>query len=160
MRRDIAPSLRPPVGLSIEAYIEAVLQRFRNPAIRHNLSQIAWDGSQKLPIRLLGSVGDALSSGRSIARLAAPVAGWMRFVVEAVRRGAALTDPMADRLARLAAVCVDRADADVAAFLTLDSVFPQDLAATPRFREAVETAYDVLVDGGVTRLLAGLAAEV
>ena len=159
MRRDIAPSLRPPAGLSIEAYIEAVLQRFRNPAIRHNLSQIAWDGSQKLPIRLLGSVGDALSAGRPVARLAAPIAGWMRFVVGSVRRGGTLTDPMALRLAHVAADCADRAETDVAAFLALESVFPTDTAETPRFRAAVERAYEDLVGGGVTRLLTRMAAE-
>jgi fructuronate reductase len=56
MIEDIKPSVRIPRGLDIDAYIEAVLQRFRNPAIRHELAQIAWDGSQKLPFRILGAI--------------------------------------------------------------------------------------------------------
>ena len=157
MLRDIAPGLRPPAGLSIEVYVEAILERFRNPAIRHTLSQIAWDGSKKVPIRLLASVADALSAGRSVARLAAPVAGWMRFVVESARRGATPVDPMTNRLGQVAARCINLAGPDVGAFLALESVFPPGMAATPRFRGAVEAAYGDLVGGGVARVLARLS---
>jgi len=157
MRQDIAPSLRAPQGLSIEAYVEAILARFRNPAIRHNLSQIASDGSQKLPIRLLGTVTDALSVGRPVDRLAAPVAAWMQFVVNAANGGATLVDPLAEPLRQVAGRCVGRAEPDVAAFLALDQVFPPALADSLRFRAAVEAAYDDLVSGGVARLLARVA---
>ncbi len=62
--QDIAPSLTPPPGLDIAAYIETVLQRIANPAITHHLGQIAWDGSQKLPYRLFGALEAALTAGR------------------------------------------------------------------------------------------------
>ena len=37
----------------LDAYCRALLARFANPRIRHQLAQIAADGSQKLPIRIL-----------------------------------------------------------------------------------------------------------
>ena len=40
----------------IAAYRAALLERFANPRIRHLLAQIAADGSQKLPIRILPTV--------------------------------------------------------------------------------------------------------
>ncbi len=40
-------------GPDLAAYREALLDRFGNPRIRHALSQIAADGSQKLPVRVL-----------------------------------------------------------------------------------------------------------
>ncbi len=164
MAQDIAPSLRAPHGLSIDAYIGSILERFRNPAIRHSLAQIAGDGSQKLLIRLLGTVDDALAAGRPVGRLAAPVAAWMRFVVEATRNGATLVDPLAERLRDVATACEDRAEGDVAAFLALDQVFPPNLATAPRFRAAVDAAYADLVGGGfardgVARLLARLSTD-
>ena len=159
MRQDIAPSLRAPQGMSIDAYVESILARFRNPEIRHNLSQIAWDGSQKLPIRLLATTQDALAAGRPVRRLAAPVAAWMRFVVEAAGDRARLVDPLADRLRQAAAGCAGSASTDVDAFLALEPIFPPALAAAPRFRAAVEAAYDDLLQGGVARLLARLSAE-
>ena len=158
MRQDIAPSLKPPAGMSIEAYVETILERFRNPEIRHNLAQIANDGSQKIPIRLLGTVADALSAGRPVHRLAAPIAAWMRFVIITAQAGGPLTDPLADRLRAVAAHCNADPVADVGAFLALAPVFPPDLAGLSRFRIAVEAAYRDLVDAGVPRLLARLSA--
>ncbi|MEI9927910.1 MAG: hypothetical protein WDN44_09765 [Sphingomonas sp.] len=77
--QDIAASLNPVEGLDTAAYADAVLGRFRNPAIRHLLAQIAWDGSQKLPYRLLDTIGEALGAGRPIDRLAVPIAAWIAF---------------------------------------------------------------------------------
>ena len=79
MREDVKPTLRAPRGLDLSAYIEAILRRFRNPAIRHALAQIAWDGSQKLPVRFMGTIADNLEAGRRIDRLCVPVAAWMHF---------------------------------------------------------------------------------
>ena len=141
MRQDIAPTVQAPAGLDLDDYITAVLKRFRNPEIRHNLSQIAWDGSQKLPFRILGAVRDALAAGRPVDRLALPLAAWMRFVQRRAREGAALTDPMAGRLAELGRASTGDPAGDVGRFLELTAVFPADLAADPRLRGAIEAAY-------------------
>ena len=37
MKEDVRPTLRAPRGLDLNAYIDAILRRFRNPAIRHAL---------------------------------------------------------------------------------------------------------------------------
>ncbi|PCD02543.1 mannitol dehydrogenase [Sphingomonas spermidinifaciens] len=94
MREDIAPLLTAPVGLDVSGYIAAILERFSNPAIRHQLIQIAADGSQKLPYRLLDTVRAARAGGRSIERLAMPIAAWLRFV----ERGEGVADPLAAKL--------------------------------------------------------------
>lgn len=141
MLQDIAPTLDAPAGLDIPVYVEALLTRFRNPAIAHRLSQVAWDGSQKLPIRILGTVGDAMAAGRPVARLAVPIAAWMRFVEHRARTGEGLTDPMAERL--LAAGTIGGPHA----FLAIETVFPPALAAAPVFAAAVRKAYEDLMSG-------------
>jgi fructuronate reductase len=146
MREEIAPNLRPAPGLDLGAYIAAVLTRFRNPAIEHHLGQIAWDGSQKLPIRLLGTIADALEAGRPFDRLAMAVAAWMAFVRARARGGVAIVDPLADRLAGAGRRCNGDPAHDVGQFLDLDSVFPPPLAADPRFRHALDEAYRRLSD--------------
>ncbi len=94
MREDIAPSLTPPAGLDVDGYVTTILGRFANPAIAHQLIQIAADGSQKLPYRLLDAVRAARAAGRPIDRLAVPIAAWLRFV----ERGEVVADPLAARL--------------------------------------------------------------
>ena len=83
MTEDLTPSLGATPGLDVEHYISAVLARFRNPGIRHLLSQIAWDGSKKLPVRIVVTIAEALRANRPIHRLVMPIAAWMRFIVAA-----------------------------------------------------------------------------
>jgi len=139
MRQDVAPALDAP-GLDIPGYIDAVLTRFRNPAIVHKLSQIAWDGSQKLRFRLLETAAEALAANRPVDRLAAGVAAWIAFVVRQSRAGVAIVDPLAETLKALAQDS-DGSEGDVDRFLALGEVFPPALAADARFRDAVARAY-------------------
>jgi fructuronate reductase len=147
-KEDVRPTLRAPRGLDLNAYIDAILKRFRNPAIRHALAQIAWDGSQKLPFRLLGTIHDNLEAGRPIDRLCIPVAGWMHFVRRQAARGERVTDPLADRLFALGRACQNRSRLDVPAFLGLHSVFPASLVQNETFSNALARAYDELATEG------------
>jgi fructuronate reductase len=142
MRDDIVPTLPVLAGFDPQAYVDAILARFRNPAIRHLLAQIAWDGSQKIPVRLLGTITEAMAAGRPVDRLCLPVAGWLHFVVRQAKNGVPIVDPLADTLARIGAACIGAAD-DVDAFLALDSVFGA-LAGDIRFTTALRAAYAAL----------------
>jgi fructuronate reductase len=151
MREDVAATLPSVGGLDVDNYIEAVLRRFSNPAIRHELAQIAWDGSKKLPVRILGTVRDALALGRAIDRLCVTLAAWMHFVRRRTGEGIALVDPLAERLSRLARdKTTGNALTDVVAFLELEEVFPRDLATDPRFDAALARAYERLARGRMT----------
>lgn len=141
MRQDVSPSLDAP-ELDVPAYIGDILARFRNPAIVHKLSQIAWDGSQKLRFRLLETAAEALAAGRPVDRLAVGVAAWMRFVVRQARAAVPIIDPLAETLTAAAGD-----GGDVTRFLALESVFPPALANDPRFRDAVMRAHAGLAAG-------------
>lgn len=141
MTLDVAPTLKPSEGLDLAAYIEAVQKRFRNPAIRHLLSQIAWDGSQKLPNRLFGLIEEAIAAGRPIERPARIVAAWLRFLRRKAVTGEQLVDPLAPILLETAARAHDDAEHDPPLFLSLDAVFPRSLAENETFRAALKAAY-------------------
>jgi fructuronate reductase len=144
MTEDLAPSLGATPDFDVGHYISAVLARFRNPGIRHLLSQIAWDGSKKLPVRIVVTIAEALRAGRPLHRLAMPLAAWMRFVARQANAGVAIVDPDAERLAAIGTACTGQARADLARFAVCESVLPPALMVEPKFREALETAYDRL----------------
>lgn len=50
---EVAPSLTPPDGVDVVKYGESVLTRFANRELGHRTLQVAMDGTQKLPQRLL-----------------------------------------------------------------------------------------------------------
>ncbi|MCB1390957.1 MAG: mannitol dehydrogenase family protein [Rhodobacteraceae bacterium] len=146
---EIIPSIPAPEGVDLAAYAEALLERYRNPAIRHRTWQIAMDGSQKLPQRLLGTVADNLAAGRPIRGLALAVAGWMYYVggVDAQGRPIDVRDPLAAKLRAVSDGALT-SKGTVAALLGVSEVFRPDLSANDRFREAVTWGYEGLVEHG------------
>src|SRR6187551_1271503 len=144
MTEDLAASLGAAPGLDVEHYISAVLARFRNPGIRHLLSQIAWDGSKKLPVRIVVTIAEAMRANRPIHRLLMPLAAWMRFIMRQAKAGVVIVDPDAARLASVGNACTGVAREDVAKFAVFESVLPPALMADEQFRRVLETAYDRL----------------
>ncbi|WP_419899203.1 mannitol dehydrogenase family protein [Roseomonas sp. USHLN139] len=147
---EIRPMVPEPPGQDLEAYTDALLRRFGNPAIRHRTWQIAMDGSQKLPQRLLSTVRERLAAGLPIPALALAVAAWVRYVGGTDERGAPidLRDPMAAELrARLDAAGPAPAER-VAAMLAVEPIFGTDLPANPVFVAAVTTAFETLLSAG------------
>ena len=136
MERDVAPTLVVPAGFDLTAYEAQVLERFANPALRHRTLQIAMDGSQKLPQRLLDTVRDRRRAGAEPTFAALGVAAWMRFV--SARRsdgGRELTvdDPLAGPIAERLG---DRGDpaAVVDRLLSIREVFDDELASDAALR--------------------------
>ena len=102
LRDEVAPTLPALPGLDLDEYRMRLLQRFANPALQHKTAQIAMDGSQKLPQRLLGTVRDRLRAGLPIERLALAVAAWIHYQRGVDETGARyeIQDPLAAELAR------------------------------------------------------------
>jgi fructuronate reductase len=59
------------------AYRAALIERFANPRLAHRLDQIAWDGSQKLSIRVLPTLRRERAAGRLPVGVVRPVAAWV-----------------------------------------------------------------------------------
>src|SRR5204863_9270821 len=97
-------TLAMPAGTDLVAYRASLLKRFANPALHHRTWQMAMDGSQKLPQRLLGAMQDRLHRGLPIETHALAVAGWMRYVTASDEKGRAIDvrDPIASELAAIA----------------------------------------------------------
>ncbi len=151
LMEDAAPTLHLPASTDLAGYWRALLERFRNPALRHRTWQIAMDGSQKLPQRLLATMRDRLALGLPIARHALAVAGWMRYVTGLDERGGAIDvrDPLAaDIAARVAGVGPEGL---ARALLGMRAVFGTDLPLDPRFVSAVTAALTRLYAMGARR---------
>jgi fructuronate reductase len=151
MTDEVMPTLDVPAGTDLAAYRDALLERFANPGLKHRTWQIAMDGSQKLPQRLLGTIRDRLNAGASIDLLALGVAGWMRYVSGIDETGATIDvrDPLAARLRAIAELHSGDDEAYLAALFGLETVFGTDLPADQRFATAVITAFRALRADGV-----------
>ena len=91
---------------SIADYRAALVTRFANPRMKHLLTQIASDGSQKLPVRLLPVLRAERDAGRLPAGAISVLAAWICHVRDA---GDRLTDPDAAALRSVATGSVGQA---------------------------------------------------
>ena len=82
-----------------DAYRAALIERFANPRLQHRLDQIAWDGSQKLPIRILPTLRRERAAGRLPVGVVRPLAAW---VCHLRGSGAKVTDARAPEFLLLA----------------------------------------------------------
>ena len=156
MADEIAPTLAAPPGVDLAAYGRQLMERFRNPALPHRTYQIAMDGSQKLPQRLLGTVRDRLAAGAPIRHLALAVAGWIRYASGEDEHGApiAVQDPLADAFRRIVRDAGRDPGPVADGFLDLANVFGADLVAHYAFREAVRANVIALYRDGARATLA------
>ncbi|MDR7280359.1 mannitol dehydrogenase family protein [Catenuloplanes atrovinosus] len=136
---DIAESFEPPDGVSITGYGDEVLARFANPVILHRTHQVAMDGTQKLPQRILHTILDRRAAGGDARWATLVVAAWMRFAQGAADDGTALplNDPLADRIRTVLADTPSEPAAVVDALLHIDSVFPAALVADDEVRASI-----------------------
>ncbi len=167
MTRDAAATLHAPPGMELNDYAGQVIHRFGNTALRHRCAQVAMDGSQKLPQRLLGTVADRIAAGGTPSFAALAVAAWMRHVWTGRAddgRPFGVDDPMADlfsaRLAQAGAAAGAGAPAGqpgdvVTALLGVREVFGE-LADSAVFRDLLTEHLGRLALDGARRTAAAL----
>ncbi len=150
MREEAAPSLAMPRGVDVGAYIAALLERFRNPALRHRTWQIAMDGSQKLPQRLLNTARWRLARDLPLPCIALGVAAWMRYVTGVDEKGHPIDvrDPLRDELEARCRAAGRDAHRLAASLLAIEKIFGRDLPQDQRFVSAVTAALDDLLRHG------------
>lgn len=159
MMQEQAPTLSMPEDIDLRAYATLLIERFSNPALCHRTWQIAMDGSQKLPQRLLDPVRFHLRQGSNWQHLALGVAGWMRYTQGVDEKGQPIdvVDPLSAEFQRINQQHqgIDR----VAALLELTAIFGQDLPQNKAFITAVIQAYQQLCEQGARASVSGLTSD-
>lgn len=148
--RAAAATLPPLVGIELDRYRADLLARFTNPAIAHQTYQIAMDGTEKLPQRILAPALEALAAGGDIRPFAFAVAAWMRYCLGRTDGGEAyaLRDP---RESEIVAALSGKATAEgiSAALHALPGLFPRALAGDAAWMAAVTAALGEMLARGM-----------
>jgi fructuronate reductase len=145
-----AMTLDPVPGIDLTRYADDLVARFSNPAIAHQSYQIAMDGTQKLPQRLLEPALVALKRGLPLDAYAFATAAWMRYALGAKESGERypLRDPREAEIAGLIGEARD-ADSIVDRLLALPGLFPQELAGAAAWRAAVGGRLEAMLAKGM-----------
>lgn len=151
---EAATTLRMPEGVDLAGYRAALIERFRNPALRHRTAQIAMDGSQKLPMRIFAPALDLIAGRRPAPCMALVTAAWLRFLQQRDDNGSPLTvdDPNKDKLLQ-AARNTDTPRSLIRQIFAISDVVPTALAASEVFESQVLDALTSLSTSGARATL-------
>lgn len=135
MAREAGETVTAPAGFDIEAYKQQLRERFSNKALKHRTWQIAMDGSQKLPQRLLETLREQLQGNGHIDILCLGVAAWIRYVSGVDEKGNAIevSDPLAKELRAACDANQGNPAGMVHAVVSIEKVFGRDLINEVRF---------------------------
>lgn len=149
--REAGETVTAPEGFDIEFYKEQLRDRFRNKALKHRTWQIAMDGSQKLPQRLLQTLREQLKGQGHIDIICLGVAAWIRYVSGVDEKGEPIevSDPLADTLRQ----ACDSAKGDpasmVKAVVGIKDVFGPDLINETVFVDTTTRWLEAFYQDGV-----------
>ena len=154
MLKEQAPTLKVQ-NVDLARYADLLIARYTNPALRHRTWQIAMDGSQKLPQRMLDSVRWHLADNSLFTLLALGVAGWMRYVGGVDEQGNAIEvcDPLLPVI-QAAVAQSEEGESRVKALLAIEAIFGKDLPLEGKFVDQVINAYLSLLSKGAKATVA------
>ncbi|KNC90405.1 mannitol dehydrogenase family protein [Trabulsiella odontotermitis] len=159
MLNEQAPTLKVK-GVDLAHYADLLIERYSNPALRHRTWQIAMDGSQKLPQRMLDSVRWHLAHQSRFDLLALGVAGWMRYVGGVDEQGNAIEvcDPLLPVIQQTVKQSPE-GEARVQALLGIEAIFGKELPLESTFVKNVTDAYLLLLEKGAKATVAQYATR-
>lgn len=145
-------------GIDLDAYVDQLCERFANPSIAHETYQIAMDGTQKLPQRLIAPAAIALQAGLPLDTYGFAVAAWMRYAlgIDDQGRSYVLRDPRQHEIEAQLLGTGRRAGAIVSALMDLPGLFPDSLRFAPQWRDGVLQRLEIMLARGMK---AAIAAE-
>jgi fructuronate reductase len=154
MATEAACTIVAPPEIDVGAYEAGLLNRFANEGMRHRLHQIAMDGSQKVPVRLLETLRDLRAARRPYRCCLLALAAWLRFISarqDDAGGALALDDPLA---AQFAAAVADTTQSRVIVrrLLAIESVFG-DLGDDQELQRELTAALDQLSRAGALAAL-------
>ena len=144
--QEAARTLDPVPGIDLGRYADELVVRFANRAIAHETYQIAMDGTQKLPQRLVEPAMVALTRGLPLEAYAFAAAAWMRYVLGMNESGQkyALRDPREAEISRLIGGAGD-AGSIVDRLLGLPGLFSEELSDSDTWRSAVKSRLETML---------------
>lgn len=144
MQQEVAPTLPACKPQDLLTYSQQLLTRFENDSLQHQLSQIAMDGSQKLPQRWLSGLLEQLKNQRSSAAIELGIAGWLFYIQQAAQQKTSINDPLEDELFALVLAQYSNSFELISACLSQQDVFPSAMMTNNALITRLASLFDAL----------------
>ena len=128
----------------LDEYVDLVLSRFENVAVKDTLDRVAMDGSEKFRVQGSGVIREGIALGLPMDAFALYVAAWAHFVKREVEAGVEVKDMGAQGVT----APFRPGGTGLPAFLDMVDIFG-DLAMDLTWRQNVTRMYDTITEHGM-----------
>lgn len=139
-------------SVALNSYCDHLFLRFNNRAVRHLTYQIAMDGTEKLPQRILAPLAKFLAKGGDGTPFYFAIAAWMRYCLAVTDAGVhyALRDPreqiITQRVAKTGRDAVQLYDE----LSTLPGLFPSIMVKNDALRASIVPMLNAMLENSMT----------
>jgi len=148
---ELKATLEPIEGVDYDAYIQNLLSRFANPAVRDRLLRLAEDGSTKLLNFTIGPLLSLLKMGNQVPNITIVLASWIVYLHQSnTNKDFEVKDPIAGKLQKAAAESLE----SLSGFLSIQEVFPKEIFQYQDFIDHLERAVIRIREKGISDLIA------
>lgn len=134
--------------IDLVKYAHNLIQRFQNNALEHQLTQIATDGSQKIPQRFIESILWRETHNLDSPLLILSIAAWITYVEQQVDQ---LADSYQDRLAQIVHQAKDHETLIMS--LLQSNIFPPQFHQSPKLSSQIIESYLLIEQLGAEKAL-------
>lgn len=156
LEQDALPFVDAVPGFTPLEYLESILVRFSNPGVADTISRLCYDGTNRQPKFIVGSIRDNLSAGKAPNGLALSSALWCRYCLGRNDRGEVIepNDPNWDHLHATA----QNALVHPGVWLDQDAIYGP-VGRDSKFRALFETYLRSLQTKGTEQTIAAYLAD-
>lgn len=149
-------TLTPLAEIDFMQYANQLIERFSDPSLAHQTNQIAMDGSEKIPQRIIEPAIHALNNKQDYRTFAFTTALWMRYLLEYRDDGSTYTvdDPLIEKIRFTLKPIQNKAENIVLALHGLDNIFPHMLLQNQKWMATVAKILTTMLEKGVEKAVA------
>ncbi|WP_045461361.1 mannitol dehydrogenase family protein [Vibrio hyugaensis] len=161
MLAEQAPTLNLPSEVNIEQYAKLLIERFSNNKLQHATSQIATDGSHKLPPRFCESLIYNRSKRIQTHWLELGIAAWMNYVIGTDDDGNSIevNDPLSPIFDSIKSDCKSSRDSALA-LINLECIFNESITNDTELVNNIIEKFISIQDSGAKATLYRMANKI
>ena len=147
---EIKNTLEPVDGVDYDSYIDDLIKRFSNPAIKDRLLRLAEDTSSKFLNFIVSPLMILLEKGEEVPMITYVLASWIIFLNNSISdKSYELKDPRLDLIQDAASKSL----VDATAFLSLKEIFPEEILKYNNFITNLNTKIKNILELGISNTI-------
>ncbi len=147
---EVKVTLTPINGVDYDAYIQMLLTRFKNPAIKDRVQRLAEDSSSKFVNFIIPALIKLINRDEKTPMIAVVIASWIVYLNDSFSNSEyEVDDPRSEKIRNAASNSLE----DCTEFLSLKEIFPDEVLNNQVFKKELNNMINDILNKGIKSVL-------